>query len=172
MRRLRVGAYVGSHLPVLLKLLPMTIGPILEIGSGYNSTPVLYWACFPSKRRLVTYENNPQFFEFANSYQADFHDIRCVENLNDLELCEPWSIAFLDSDPHDTRVHAVPLLHHAEYVVVHDTDQHRGQRGTIFDGVFQEFKYQFRYEAAWPQTSVLSNVHDVSGFRVMGENNV
>jgi hypothetical protein len=166
MKRVRWGAYVGSHLPVLLKLLPMTSGPILEMGSGFNSTPVFHWTCFPTKRRVVTYENNPQFFQFATGYQSDFHEIKCVENFTDIDISGPWSIAFLDSDPHDTRVVAIQRLLHTEYLVVHDTQLHRRCRETIFDGVFQQFKYQYKYQEAWPGTSVLSNVHDLSGFSV------
>jgi predicted O-methyltransferase YrrM len=166
MSKVRWGSYRGSHLPLLLKVLPLTSGPILEFGSGYNSTPLLHWACFPTKRRLVTYENNPFFFDFAKSYGADFHDVQCVENLDAVDLSGPWSIAFVDSDPQDTRVQAIARLLHAEYLVVHDTERRREHRRTVFADVFTKYRWHYQYREARPNTSVLSNVHDLTGFAI------
>ena len=48
----------GSHLPVLIKMVLMTDGPILELGTGFFSTPVLHWLCAEKKRKLVSYDSS------------------------------------------------------------------------------------------------------------------
>ena len=42
----------SSHLPVLIKLMAMTSGDVLEVGTGIYSTPFLHWACFSQGRNL------------------------------------------------------------------------------------------------------------------------
>ena len=76
----------GSHLPVLLKAVQLTNGPILELGSGVCSTTFLHWMCRPYKRRLVTYENNPDHYGFANKHKADFHEIHCIDDWDTVDL--------------------------------------------------------------------------------------
>jgi len=163
-RRVRVGQARGSHLPVLMKLLSMTTGPVLELGCGYNSTPVMHWACFPTSRRLLTMESNPDFFEFANAYIADFHEVRCVPTWDSVsvDVSEPWSLALVDHSPETARAPLAGRLAHAEYVIVHDTQRQRDGRTPRFP----EFKFEWKYTQPRVHTSVLSNVHDLKGFTI------
>ncbi len=154
----------GSHLPVLMKLLPMTDGPILELGGGYCSTPFLHWACHPTKRTVVTYENNPDYYDFVQRHQTQFHTVNCITDWDTIELSAPWSIAFVDQGPEEARVSTIKKLLHAEYVVVHDT-QNRNRRRHGYPEVFRLFTSQYHYEAD-PPTSVLSNLHSFEGFSI------
>lgn len=161
-RRFHMHFFRGSHMPVLIKLVQMTTGPILELGSGFFSTSFLHWACFPTKRRLVSYENVPDYFPYLEASKDDFHEVHCLPDWSGVDWSAPWTIAFVDNDPEPERRLLIPKLAHAEYVVVHDVERRRNG----FDLVFAQFKYHFRWRGALPHTSVLSNTHDLRGFTI------
>lgn len=161
-RRVRVGQARGSHLPVLMKLLPMTTGPVLELGCGYNSTPVMHWACFAQDRKMVTYESNPDFFDFADAYIADFHEVKHVSEWDSVDVSQPWGLALVDHSPESARGPLASRLAHVEYVIVHDTQRQRDGRSPRFPA----FRYEWKYTKARVHTSVLSNVHDFRGFSI------
>lgn len=165
-RRLKSGPSRGSHLPVLIKLVQMTTGPILELGYGMYSTHYLHWACYPTNRTLVTYESHPSWIDFAKQFHVGNHTVHCVTNWDEIDVSPPWSIAFIDHEE-DRRALESRKLAHAEYVVVHDTDgaADRKRKNRILP-LRSEFKYHFQYCVSRPHTMVFSNVHDLREFRI------
>jgi predicted O-methyltransferase YrrM len=162
---MRIGKSRGSFLPVLIKLISETTGPIIELGVGFCSTPFLHWACYHNKRRLVSYENNPEYYNFAMSWKDDFHSVNCITDWDLVSLSEPWDVAFVDHSPGSRRGIEVARLLHANYVIVHDSENvHMAKQG--LDRVFKLFKYRYKYDAAYPATSIWSNKHDVRNFEV------
>lgn len=154
-------------MPVLMKITHMTSGPILELGSGMYSTCYLHWACYPMKRKLVTYESKAEWFDFAKQFSTDFHSVHFVENWDVPDLSEPWSMAFVDHAPDERRLEEIKRLLHAEYIVVHDTEN-RSDRKYKFSSILKLFKYRYKYSDAYPHTSVFSNKHDLANFTVIG----
>ena len=154
---------LGSHLPVLMKLVAMTDGPILELGSGPYSTPYLHWACYPTKRRLFTYETNPEWWEFTKKFRADFHRTYLVSDWSSVKFNRPWSIAFVDHD--GVRSETVRQVVHAEYVVCHDTEN-KGERRWGLVRVGRWFQSRWKYTAPRPNTTIFSNMHDLTGFSI------
>jgi len=146
-----------------MKVVAETEGPILELGCGLYSTNPLHWACWLSKRKLVTYENNPQFYDFLKKYETDFHEVHCITDWDAIDISCPWSVAFVDHEPGLRRGVELARLQHAEYVVAHDTEG-RNDRKYGFSKATHLFKYQFEYLHAFPHTSVYSNTHDVTDF--------
>ena len=170
---LRFAPRRGSYLPVLMKAVELTTGPILELGCGLYSTNPLHWACFVAKRRIVTYENNPAYHKFLKAYQCDFHEVHCIERWADIDISEPWSVAFVDhspgpEEPEDSRWQEAIRLQHAEYVVMHDTET-RNESSHRLSKIARRFKYQFAWRDTIPNTTVYSNVHDVSNFLANGK---
>jgi len=160
MSGVRTHPYLGSHLPVLMKLVGMTEGPILELGSGTYSTPYLHWACAPTKRPLSTYETNPEWWwEFTQNFRAGFHRVALVADWSTVPLNLPWSIAFVDHD--GVRSETVKRLRHAQYVVCHDTNN-KGARRWGLTRVNQWFQSRWDYSAFNPRTTVFSNTHDLT----------
>jgi hypothetical protein len=158
----------GSYLPVLMKAVSLTSGPVLELGSGVYSTNPLHWACFPTKRRIVTYENNPVYYDFVKAYARDFHEIHCIEHWDDIDISGPWAVAFVDNDPgpdepEDRRWRECKRLQHAEYVVLHDSED-RNEKVHRMSEVDTWFKYRFCWRRAVPNTTIYSNVHDVANW--------
>jgi len=163
---MRIGKSRGSYLPVLSTLIPKTYGPVLELGVGFCSTPYLHWACYPTKRRLVSYEHNPEYYRYANSWEDDFHHIHCIDDWDKVDLSEPWSVAFVDHAPSRRRGIECEKLLHAEYVVVHDSENSQATKYGLHR-VYRKFKYRYKYTNAFPFTSVWSNIHDVRNFSVI-----
>lgn len=160
---MKYGKSRGSYLPVLMSLVRKTDGPILELGVGFCSTPFLHWQCYPSRRRLVSYENNPDYFSFARSWEDSFHEIHCLEDMDEADFHEPWTIVFVDHCPAARRSQDIMRLLHADYIVAHDTEQ-RNRRKYRFSSIYPHFKYKWDYTEAYPNTTILSNKHDISGF--------
>lgn len=162
---MRYGASRGSHLPVLIKLVEMTDGPILELGTGFCSTPFLHWACYP-RRKLVSYENNPEYFDFARSFRKDFHHVYCVDDYDDVDLeSHRYNIAFLDHSPGSRRGKDILRLKNADYIVIHDSENSNA-RAYGLTQVFNKFRYRYKYNDAYPFTSVWSNRFDLGDFIV------
>lgn len=159
--------YYGSHLPVLMKVVAETEGPILELGCGLYSTTPLHWACWVPKRKLVTYENNPHYYEFLKKYETDFHEVHCITHWDEIDISGPWSVALVDNEPHgetgDRRSLECKRVQHAEYVVLHDTEP-RNERRHKMSELALLFKYQFWFHDTIPNTTVYSNTHDVTNF--------
>lgn len=163
---MRIGKSRGSHLPVLSTIISKTYGSVLELGVGFCSTPYLHWACFPTKRRLVSYEHNRDFYKFADSWKDDFHHVITHRNWDEIDLSEPWSVAFVDHCPNDRRWKEINRLLHADYVVIHDSENANARKYGL-NKVYRKFKYRYKYTAAWPYTSIWSNRYDVRQFTVI-----
>lgn len=155
----------GSHLPVLIKLVSMTDGPILELGCGLYSTTFLHWACRGKKRKLVTYEHNPDFYDFAKEYENEYHEVHCIDDWDSIEISKPWSIAFVDHEPGLRRWQEVSRLVHADYVVCHDTNNAFNRKYGYFK-IYGLFEYRWKYTGATPHTTIFSNKNDVRNFKL------
>jgi len=156
----------GSHIPVLVKVLEISTGPVLELGTGLNSTPVIHWFCNESKRQVESYESSEMFYLAARNYRNDFHGVHSVEILGGWDNINfeatHWGMVFIDHAPGKRRVEEmIRLANHADYVVVHDTESRSDWHYKYSKG-FPNYKYRFDYTKAYPHTSVLSNVKDLS----------
>lgn len=152
----------GSHLPVLIKVMAATTGPVLELGSGVFSTPFLHWACYDNKRELVTYDSSPEYFEKLSSFAADFHKLILVEDWDAVDIDRAWDVVLVDHAPAARRVEEIKrLAQRAKYLVVHDTDI-KGEREYHFSEIYPLFKYAYKYRRVKPHTTVLSNFEELS----------
>jgi hypothetical protein len=160
---LRLRPFRGSHLPVLMRAVSLTDGPILELGCGLYSTTPLHWACWVPKRKLVTYENNPNFYDFLRKYEKDFHEVHCITDWDAIDVSGPWSVAFLDHEPSHRRGIELARLTHAEYVVCHDSEGRNDKKYGLSKAAGL-YRYAFEYKGAYPHTTIFSNSRDVANF--------
>ncbi len=157
---MRMGKTRGSYMPVLSRIVQVTTGPILELGIGFCSTPYLHWACYPMKRRLVSYENNPEYFKFGEAWKdVAFHEVHCIADWDAVDLSQPWSIAFVDHCPNERRWMEVAKVQHADYVVCHDAEG-RNDKKYQYSKSSGLFTYRYDYSEAYPHTAVFSNKFD------------
>jgi len=140
----------ASHLPILIECVCKTTGPVLELGAGLFSTPMLHELC-AEQRRLVTVETNPDYFRAATKYATDgpeghlvLHDPKAIPEF-------VYSVVLVDSGPADTRVPYVKQFAEAEFLVCHDWPY------DPYKYPIHDFRFADVYTKLVPWTLVLSN---------------
>jgi hypothetical protein len=133
------------------------MGGVLELGSGIHSTPLLHWLCFPRKRRLITYEDNPEFYAVARKFQSNNHRIRMTDW--NLDIKGRWSVALVDQSSKSRASTAIYLADKVDYVLLHDSEAPDHYR---YDRVWPHFKYRIDYKEVVPWTTILSNFKNLA----------
>jgi hypothetical protein len=140
----------GTHLPVLLEWVFKTDGPVLEIGAGSFSTPILRYLL--DGRILVTVEPvsdwqdhiTGQCWSFAP--QCDHHWCKTLDVA--FEVCPQYDVILVDGPmPRDLKA----LKGRGKIIVVHDTND--PQYGYDLD----LWEYRHTYKDLHPWTTVLSD---------------
>ena len=115
----------GSHLPPLFACLAASSGPVLEVGVGHFSTPILHAYCMAAYRNLFSVEDHAEWYsEFRTKYQRSGHEFIT----GDYSVVVPemaklkWGVAFIDNSPGGKRRadDFTSLISSADFVVVHD----------------------------------------------------
>lgn len=135
-------------MPALIDALSMTTGPILEVGSGVYSTPLIHWWCYATHRPVVTYEQDPSYYQYAKQFVSDYHSVHLVRTYDEMDVTHPWSVVIVDHTD-DRRVVDMARVRHAEYVILHDSTAYK-VRG---------YKYRQVYPYPGAETTVFSNVY-------------
>lgn len=151
---IRTGKNWTSHMPLLIKLVERTEGPILEIGSGPYSTPILHWLCSFTGRKLVTYENVESYYKFAKQFQSKYHSIRFIKDWDELPVLK-YSIVMIDHEPSERRVVDIERFKDSDYLIVHDTEDKMDYLYG-FSKIYHLFKNRYDFTSG-NRTSVLSN---------------
>jgi hypothetical protein len=150
----------GSHIPVLIKVMQVTTGDVLELGTGLNSTPVLHWLCSEMGRKMDSYESIPMFHRIAWNYNNDFHKVHLIEDWDTMPIDRHWSVVFIDHAPGVRRVEdMIRVKDNADYVIVHDTEPKSDWHYNYSKG-FPSYKYRYDYTKGYPHTTILSNFKD------------
>jgi len=150
-----------THIPMLIKTVNATSGPVLEIGSGLFSTPLLHWICKYRNQEIITLEHNPEYYDFARGFQSKLHRIRLIDNLDNLPIDRHWGVILIDHEvPGQTRGEtAIKLKDHADYIVLHDTED---EEYFGYDKIWGHFKYRYDWKDCPGWTTVISNFKDLS----------
>lgn len=149
----------GTHIPVLLKIMAISKGPVLELGCGFNSTPFLYWLCKDQNRKFVSYDNDQKWIKTVG-YPVEF-----VENWSRAKIDDThWSLVLMDHRPGERRpIDAVRLKDCADFIVLHDSEPEL-DKFYGYEKIYPLFTYRFDYTKFLPQTTVLSNLIDVGKY--------
>lgn len=143
--------HYGTHLPALIDAVRMTTGPVLELGAGDWSTPVLHQICW--NRLLVTVEKSPQWAKRFESMNTDKHLF--VANLSDGESnWEPWSVILVDNEAPQRAIDLRRLR--ADIFVVHDTEPNHIGLCVGLQGAVEAFNYRKDYKEPAPWTTLVS----------------
>lgn len=156
----------ASHLPVLVKMIERTKGPILELGMGFSTT-LFHLMCKQKKRIVVSYENDLEWYKKFEGYDCDFHSIRFIEDWDALpEDFKYWGLVFIDQRPaRRRRTDALKYKDIANFIILHDTEPEQ-DKFFGYKKIYPEFKYVYQYTEARPHTAVLSNYYDVSTYEL------
>jgi hypothetical protein len=149
----------GTHIPILVKIMGITKGPVLEMGCGFSSTPLLYWLCQEQGRKFVSFENDEKWIKkvgYPVTYVKDWDKA-------DIEKAH-WSVALLDHRPGERRhLDALRLKDKADFIILHDSEPGMDIYYQ-YSKIYPSFKYRFDYTKFLPHTVVLSNLTNVQKF--------
>lgn len=116
-----------SFMPALMRAMVSSSGPVLEIGIGHFSTPVLHEVCLAQNRMLISVEDNLEWHEnFAAKYVCSNHMLYFADYDQILptfaEMRSKFGVVFIDESPGGSRRRKsfelfMPV---SQYVVVHD----------------------------------------------------
>lgn len=159
-----------THIALLLKVLDISEGDVIEMGGGIFSTPLLHWYCKNKNRKLITYEDNLDFYNFERQFQSRHHKIRLIKDWNEVDTTKHRGVVFIDhagkASVGDWRgfrrgIDAIRFKDTADYIVLHDTEQ-KGWKTYGYDKMWNYFRYRFDWKECVPETSVISNLVDLS----------
>jgi len=158
----------GTHQTALLQaVLEVPTGPVVELGCGHFSTPLLHLLC--RQRDLYTLESDVtwlrQFEHLARSRhqfwarpEGDW-ELAWTQLFN--QLPDELAVVFLDHAPSEARVWALESLRPRTAVfVLHDTEP-EAQRVYGFEPYLSTFAYRRDYQRLVPHTTVVSDLVDV-----------
>jgi hypothetical protein len=157
----------GTHIPVLLRVIPRTVGDVCEVGCGFNSTPLLHWLL--QGRKLVTYESDPDYYNFARKFQSNNHKIIKIDDWSSADYDRHWGVVFIDHTTSREKINGVRRQRgddaikftNADIMIMHDTEP-EAVENYRYNLVFPLYKYRCDWTNNKPWTSVVSNVIDVS----------
>ncbi len=154
----------STYMPMLIKTIQMTKGPVMELGSGLFSTPLLHWLCQADGRKVVSYESDPEFYKFSHKFQSKNHRARLIKDWNEIDLKTHWSVVLIDHSPKrplKRGMDIIKLKDKADYIVIHDTGPEI-QAKYGYEEVWPHFKYRHDWKECTQWTTVVSNFYDLS----------
>lgn len=152
-----------THMTMLIKALSASEGPVLEVGGGPFSTPLLHWMCKIQNRKLVTYENDPTFYELCSRFVSNGHRVRFIEDWDEMDFKTHWGVVFIDHHPDMRRVEdIINFKDKADYIVVHDVEKVEKYNLTK---ALPHFKYHYIDKGCKPWTGVYSNFKDLNAIK-------
>lgn len=164
----------GSHMSMLLTAVTHTAGPILEMGAGDYSTPLLHAICSKTKRFVVTADTSKNLLYNFLDLQTDWHVFSYVPVYEDDWSVNPkpemwdgvglevfWSVVLINHRPGERRVKDIERLRpHTKIFVVHDTQE----SGYGYETLLNSFKYKYVDDRYATETTLVSDTVDVSKF--------
>lgn len=159
----------GTHMAVLVTAAMHTDGPILELGCGDYSTPLLHAICSKTERFLLSTETDQNWLKLFYDLKTAWHHFEYVPVFENSAYSQPekwdsvgsdrhWSLVFIDHRPGERRVVDIKRLRPiTDIFVVHDTEDPFYR----YEAVLSTFKYRFTYQRYRITTTIVSDVIDV-----------
>ena len=155
----------ATHIPILVRVFDLSQGDVLELGTGYFSTGLLRWLCQMYERKLYSYETSDFWYQKLSKKPAAFHEAFKIPKWGEAEIERPWGMAFIDHAPDERRwVEIKRLANWAEYIVIHDSNL-SDVKEYGYERIWNLFKYRFDFTKLNPNTTVVSNFHDLSNLK-------
>ncbi len=144
----------ATHQPMLFNFVSKTKGNVLELGTGYFSTPTLHYMLSGTGRLLYSYEYKADWLEKFRHYESDTHKLFHVTDWDIIDIEKNWSVAFVDHSPGERRIMEIHRLKDfADFVIVHDSEA----LCYGYEPYFAEYKYRFDFKDFTTGTTVISN---------------
>ena len=154
---------VATHQRALVTSALRTQGPILELGVGWYSTPILHEIATVLERPLITVDNNEhwlsQFRNLDNKYHH-FHLLGWWGNMPN--FYQHYGLVFVDQGQPIEREYSIRrLINVADVFVLHDTEEGFAYG---YDRTLPMFKFKQTDKCQKVWTTIASNKVDVSSW--------
>lgn len=135
-----------------------SILPVLELGMGFNSTPIIHWLSADQGRKAVSCESDPKWFEQFADYGKSGHTLRVVSDWSKEKFEDTqWGVVLIDCRPAlERHRQAIKLANSAHIVILHDTEPEI-DRFYAYRRVWPHYKYRLDDNRVKPHTTMLSN---------------
>lgn len=162
---------VGSHQRLLIAAAVRTRGPILELGVGWYSTPILHELAKAQGRKLVTIDNNNDWLKQFKNFECSIHRLILVGWWGEADYAcssydreaDCWGTVFIDQGQPIEREYAIRRLlaekEQPELFVMHDTEEGFAYG---YDRTLPMFRYKWTDKSQKAHTTIASNVRDVT----------
>src|SRR5688572_25039234 len=138
--------YWASYLADLVACLLNTTGPVLEVGAGKWSTPILRDFCKAAQRDFVSLDSDP-------AWRQDPTRLVLYDDVLPNLAQQAWSVVFLDHSPGERRpADALLFADSAEYVVAYD---YAPEVEASFEPVLKRWAFHKVSDRFSPRTLVL-----------------
>ena len=136
-----------------------TTGPILELGCGWYSTPLLHEIARGQRRTLYTYDNAPEWLAAFKPFEGEWHKLIEVEWWGDVLFGAYYGLVFVDNGQPIEREYLIRrLIDKADVFVMHDTEE---KRAYGYGRTLAMFNYRWTDTSQPAHTTVASNKVDV-----------
>lgn len=160
----------STHIPLLASVVATARpGPVLEIGVGRGSSPMLVEMCRAMGRDLVGLDSSREWLEEIR--EIGYPNLQHVQDWEELpgwlqahRALYPWSVIFVDHGPAEARLPVLKACRgHAEFIVCHDTHNPGYLPG--YEEELDSYRFRSDYTLMAAQTSVVSDVRAYAGAR-------
>ena len=164
----------GTHQRMLVRAMMRTTGPVLELGSGWYSTPILHEIAVAQGRFLFSQDNDPTWLkQMSDLFSENYHRFSLVSRT--LWMGVRWGLVFVDHGPPpympknkhgllnalDRGQAVLDLMDRTDVFVLHDTEP-RVRWEYDWDKILPLFKYRVDDTTHQVHASLLSNRIDVT----------
>lgn len=162
-----VGNY-SNHLPLLwLALEASGTGPILELGTGWGSTPYLHVYAAANSRPLLSADNSQEWVDKFVQYDDSNHRVKCYSpNWSDADFYDQdWSVVLIDHAPGERRVEdLLRFKNRAKFIVIHDTELPQASQYIQVWPLFR-YKVDVRGPNEGAMATAVSDTYDLHAWR-------
>jgi hypothetical protein len=188
---MRVDPY-STHLPLLVAAMLDTQGPILEMGGGHYSTPLISVFANAQRREAHTIETGATVYGLLKIFSSQYHKIWPMNGydfapdgkfmpradatreqyiaiqsrfLEDFCRKAPqrWSVVFIDHAPGYLRVPAIEhFADNADFIITHDTELSDAYG---YEPCLSTFQHRWDFHLQSPNTTIMSNIRDCGHFK-------
>lgn len=95
-----------------------------------------------------------------------YHKVIKVNGWNEAKIDKHWGMVLIDHSPDERRWMEIKRLANlAEYIVIHDSNLSK-TKNYGYEKIWDLFKYRYNYIKLNPNTTVVSNFHDLKEFEL------
>jgi protein-L-isoaspartate O-methyltransferase len=150
----------GTHREALAAAVARSQGPMLEVGAGAYSTPLLLEVVRATRRQLVTVERNSEwaapYIRRAKQLGVHRRYHSTPDLLTGLEAFPHFGVALVDGAADERAKAVTALLPKCDFIVVHDTERLMDYPGLA--EILQTVRFRKDFMEQEPWTSIVSDL--------------